>query len=234
MNEDNWLEWATELADANARLLRQTGPAIQQILPLARHMEPHIQFAAARMRELEPLIREHEALRRRMEPYLGSEAGRRQIALIAEAAAQMARIGPWPKTGGGALPLPLRLAAAVDADMRDLLPAREPVVHQMTLATTVTGTADLTGVGTVTGTGNVALPPMWASGQMTVKDRPKGLAALSDGGIVFLVLVWLYALVLPWFGSAALPPELHAMLTDGYATIAIALAITWRIRDEHT
>lgn len=46
-----------------------------------------------------------------------------------------------------------------------------------------------------------------------------------------LVLVWLYALVLPRLGTA-LPPELHAMVTDGYATIGIALAITWRTLDK--
>jgi hypothetical protein len=66
----------------------------------------------------------------------------------------------------------------------------------------------------------MALPPMRT-----------GLAAMSDGQIAFLVLVWIYAFWLPWFGSA-LPPELHGMLTDGYATVAIAVAITWRITDK--
>ncbi len=71
------------------------------------------------------------------------------------------------------------------------------------------------------------------SGSVEVPDsRRRGLAGLSDGEIAFLVLVWLYALVLPWFGTA-LPPELHAMLTDGYATFAIALAVTWRLFDKH-
>jgi hypothetical protein len=72
---------------------------------------------------------------------------------------------------------------------------------------------------------------MKVSGQVTVEDRSKGLAALSDGEIVFLVLVWLYAFAAPWFGSK-LPPQLHAMLSDSYATFALALAITWRIRDK--
>jgi hypothetical protein len=71
------------------------------------------------------------------------------------------------------------------------------------------------------------------SGSVEVRDsRRGGLAGLSDGEIAFLVLVWLYALVLPWFGTA-LPPELHAMLTDGYVTFAIALAVTWRLLDKH-
>ena len=73
---------------------------------------------------------------------------------------------------------------------------------------------------------------MRVAGQGTVEKRPTGLAALSDGEIVVLVLVWLYAFVLPWFG-AALPPEIHAMLSDGYATFALALGITWRILDKH-
>ena len=65
-----------------------------------------------------------------------------------------------------------------------------------------------------------------------VRDsRRLGLAALSDGEIVFLVLVWLYAFALPWFATR-LPPEYHAMLTDDYATFAIALAITWRLLDK--
>jgi hypothetical protein len=37
---------------------------------------------------------------------------------------------------------------------------------------------------------------------------------------------------LPWAGSR-LPPELHGMLNDSYGTIAIALAISWRMFDKH-
>jgi hypothetical protein len=59
----------------------------------------------------------------------------------------------------------------------------------------------------------------------------RSLAELSDGQIVFLVLVWVYAVWLPWFGSS-LPPELHGMLSDSLATFALALSITWRIRDK--
>ncbi len=53
-----------------------------------------------------------------------------------------------------------------------------------------------------------------------------GWLPLSDGQIVVLALVWLFAFV-----RSALPPELHAALTDSYTSFAIALAITWRIRD---
>ena len=115
--------------------------------------------------------------------------------------------------------------------MRELLPPREPVVHHGLVDTgagldtlavsTVTGTASATGMGTVAASGSVALPPMRT-----------GLAAMSDGEIVFLVLVWLYAVWLPWFGSR-LPPELHQMLSDSLATFAIALSISWRIIDKH-
>jgi hypothetical protein len=96
--------------------------------------------------------------------------------------------------------------------------------------------------GTITASGSLELqsPRIVALGDVgtgtdtlavEVLDSQRGLAVLSDGEIIFLVLVWLYALVLPWLGTA-LPPELHAIVTDGYATIGIALAITWRILDK--
>ena len=82
----------------------------------------------------------------------------------------------------------------------------------------------------ITGSGGVVLPKPSLSGQGTVENRRNGLAALSDGQIVFLVLAWLTpsaALV-----RGGLPPEFHAVLSDHDATIALALSITWRIRDK--
>jgi hypothetical protein len=161
----------------------------------------------------------------------GGEAIRQQVEPIVQAALQFARLD-WPKASTGpGVPLPLRLAAAVDAAMRELLPPPEPVVHQISLP------------GTITVSGSLALRPMRFVGDAEVVTAPegkavqapqprRGLAALSDGEIVALVLVWLYAVWLPWFGSR-LPPELHGMLSDSLATFAIALAITWRIRDKH-
>ena len=163
----------------------------------------------------------------------GSEALRRQVEPIVQAAEQLVRDARRAKTSGvPALPFAQRVALAVDAGIRELLPAPESlaincvVYARVATATatvpspTVNATATLAGEGTVTASGSVALPRMRT-----------GLAAMSDGQIAALVLVWLYAFMLPWFG-AALPPEFHAVLSDHYATIAIALAITWRIRDK--
>src|SRR5579864_3746555 len=140
MNAENEPDRPTEAANADEGLVPKIGPLFKGIeQPLVPKIGPIIETAPM-MRQLEAFARGSEALRRQMEPFIrGNEALQRQVAPIAEAAAQLARIGPWPKIGGSlALPLSLRLAAAVDADMRDLLPAHEPVVHQMTLATTLT------------------------------------------------------------------------------------------------
>jgi hypothetical protein len=158
-----------------------------------------------------------------------SEALRRQMESIVQAAEQFVRDSRQAKTTGGpALPFAQRVALAVDAGMRELLPARiDAIVHPATLQTSVTFPAPTV----ITGSGGVTLPKPSLSGQGTVEDRRSGLAALSDGQLVFLVLVWLYAFMLPWFG-AALPPEFHAVLSDHYATMAIALGITWRMLDK--
>ncbi len=171
----------------------------------------------------------------------GGEALRRQIEPIAQAAEQFVRDARRAKTTGGPpLPFSQRIALAVDAGMRELLPARA-VAHQRTAALTVPVT--FAAVAKVATGGGLALSPMvfvsdgdvatvTESEAVQVLDSPTGLAALSDGQIVFLVLVWLYAFVLPWFGSA-LSPEFHAILSDHYATIAIALGITWRMLDKN-
>jgi len=104
-------------------------------------------------------------------------------------------------------------------------------VH-VSFATTARGTAGggLTIQPVFTSAGDVV--PISQSATVEVLESPRGLAALSDGQIVVLVLVWLFAFVLPPLGSA-LAPELHTVLSDSYATFAIALAITWRLADKH-
>jgi hypothetical protein len=122
--------------------------------------------------------------------------------------------------------------------MRELVPAAGYPVRlggfqgYVTFVGRVAGTAIRPDADTITAAGSMALPPMGFSGQGTVESRRRGRAALSDGETVFLILVWLYAVWLPWVGSR-LPPELHGMLSDSYGTIAIALAITWRMFDKH-
>jgi hypothetical protein len=67
------------------------------------------------------------------------------------------------------------------------LAAPEPVVHELTLATTVTATASLPGVGMITAAGNVALPPMRFAGEGTVQEPD--LIERNIGRIFALVLV---------------------------------------------
>ena len=175
------------------------------------------------IRDNEPAIRQIRQIRSLIR---GSEPIRRQIEPIAQAAAQFAYPAHWPKIG---LPLPLQLAAAMDTAMRELKPTQlHATAHPPTLEVSVA----IPTPTVITGSGGVVLPKPSLRGQGTVENRRSGLAALSEGQIVFLVLVWLYAFVLPWFGSA-LPPEFHQVLSDSYATVAIALTITWRMLDKH-
>jgi hypothetical protein len=162
----------------------------------------------------------------------GGDEVRRQIELLVQGARQFVHGAEQaPAVGGPVPPFQQRVVRAVGAAVRELAPARQPVRVHLPLVATVSAAAAVTPVVTITGTGSVALPRMRFSGQGTVENPPRCRAALSDGEIVFLVLVWLYAVWLPWVGSR-LPPELHAMLSDSYGTIAIALAITWRLLDK--
>ena len=143
---------------------------------------------------------------------------------------QLARTG-WPKTVSLALPASLRLAAvvdAVDAEVRVLKLTPPPVCAWVPQAKEIS----IVSPALVVRGGSLAPPRIGAVAQDTAGDRRHGLAALSDREIVFLVLVWLYAVWLPWFGSR-LSPELHQMLSDNLATFAIALSISWRIIDKH-
>jgi hypothetical protein len=173
----------------------------------------------------------------------GGEALRRQIEPLVQAAEQFVRDSRRAKTNGGpALPLAQRVALAVDAGIRELRPERKrPVAYQRT-AGLVVNVSFVASAKMTAGAGLVVEPVFGAVSKnvaaateiasMEVLDSRRGLAALSDGQIVVLVLVWLFAFVLPMTGSA-LSPELHVALSDSYATFAIALAITWRIRDRN-
>jgi hypothetical protein len=187
-------------------------------------------------RQVELLLQGNDALRRQIEPLIRcNEALRRQVEPIVQAAEWLTQRSGWP------LHFPLGLAKVMDAQMRVLL-SPEPTAHQRSAALNLN--VAFTATAEVAAARGLALSPTVfvsdgdmatasESGSVEVPDsRRRGLAGLSDGEIAFLVLVWLYALVLPWFGTA-LPPELHAMLTDGYATFAIALAVTWRLLDKH-
>ncbi len=109
----------------------------------------------------------------------GGEALQREALRIVKAAEEMAARGP-------ARPLTRRIVRAVGAGIRELA-APEPVVHELTLATTVTGTASLTGVGTITAVGSIALPPMRFVGQGTVQQPD--LIERNIGRILALVVL---------------------------------------------
>ena len=67
---------------------------------------------------------------------------------------------------------------------------------------------------TVTFSGSGALAPFRMAGLgMVVEDRRSGLAGLSDGQILAVVLVWLFAVALPRV-QAALTPDMQAMLIN--------------------
>jgi len=113
-------------------------------------------------------------------------------------------VGPVP-------PLQQRLARAVDAAMRELAPARQPVTHQRTAALTITPifgatptathrrTAALTitpifgATATVAASLELALSPMRFSGQATVENPPSTETERSIGQILALVLVAIVA-----------------------------------------
>ena len=210
MNEDSEQDRLTHLAEFHEAMVRQIEPIVRMI------------------RDNEPLIRQIEQIESML-----SETVRLQVEPVIQATEQLVRIASWPKNwpkngGGFRLPLPLQLAATVNAGIQELVPVARDVAIDGAPATVQVTVPP----GTVTGTGGLPLPPMRTSGKGTAEKRPKGPAALSDGEIVALVLVWLYAFALPWFATR-LPPEWHEMVSDGYATVAIALAITWRIIDKH-
>jgi hypothetical protein len=151
----------------------------------------------------------------------GGDAVRRQIEPIVQAAEQFVRDSRRAKTTGGpALPFAQRVALAVDAGVRELLPPSERhVVHH----SNIIGTAAIVGMaavaGKVTGTVGLALPPMRFAGQGTVQEPPSGQAERSIGQILALVLVaigtWRLLVV----------PEPDRAAVDHYLTV-IGVALT--------
>lgn len=89
-----------------------------------------------------------------------------------------------------------------------------PVLHELTLATTVTGTASLTGVGTITAVGCITLPPMRFAGEGTVQQPD--LIERNIGRILTLVVL---AIVTP--GLLAVQGPDRATI-DHWATIISA------------
>ncbi len=163
---------------------------------------------------------------------------------LAKAAEQFIRDARRAKTSGGsALSFAQRVALAVDAGLRELLPSPESLVincvvyAQVATATatvpspTVNATATAAGQGMVTASGSVVLPPMSFSGQGTVEDRRGWFAGMSAGQIVAVVLVWLVAYALPVYLYSQSPTP-STLIEGDLATVALAYQITCRILDK--
>jgi hypothetical protein len=134
----------------------------------------------------------------------GGEGLRRQVEPIVQAAEQFVRDARRVKDRGGpALPFPQRVALAVDAGMRELLPARrQPVAHQATASLTVTPVLKAT-AEVAAAAGIAPSPTVYVydgdvitfseSASVEVRDSRNDMA----GRILALVLVWLIVLVIP-------------------------------------
>jgi hypothetical protein len=109
----------------------------------------------------------------------GGEALQREAMRIVRAAEQLA-------AGGHPRPLAQRITRAVDAAMRELLPAPERPVVQVA-AGLATAAATALSPAVVTFSGSVALAPARVSGQVTVQEP--GLIERNIGRIFALVLL---------------------------------------------
>ncbi len=159
----------------------------------------------------------------------GGEALRRQVEPIVQAVEQFVRDSRRAKIGRGpALPFAQRVALAVDAGMRELLPAPlHADVHPLTIEASVS----IPTPTVITGSGSVALPKMSLSGQGTVENRRSGVAALSAGQILALALIWVVAYVLPiYLYSQSSTPS--TLIEGDVAAFALAYDITCRILDK--
>jgi len=152
----------------------------------------------------------------------GSEATRRQIEPIVQAAQQFVRDAHRARASyGPALPFAKRVALAVDAGIRELIPPREPVVH-VTLSDTGAAASTLAMAGLATASGSAAMPSVRVQ------------AERSAGYILALVLLWLVVLAVPAAVMATdLSPGAQVML-DAYDAILAELAvkITFRVLDK--
>lgn len=177
MSEDEGHSWETAVARSAEALQRQMEPFIRSSEAMRRQIEALNQASDAMQRRYGPLVQGNEALRRQMEP-------------LVKAAAQLARTTPWPKAASAiGLPLSLRLAFSVGAEIQAFTRAPEPLRRDVTISG-VPGTVTAEAVpGTVTVTGGLASPPTGMSGHGTVEGPSSGHAERSIGQILALVLV---------------------------------------------
>jgi hypothetical protein len=158
----------------------------------------------------------------------GGDAVLGQIEQLVQSARRFLRDGRQAMASGGPVPpLQDRVVRAVSAAVRELAPARQPVIQPVLLPATVIGQSSLTGMGTITATGGITMAPMRVSGQATVENPPSGKAELSIGQILALVLVAIVA-----SGLLGVQGPGQAAVDHYLAVIGVALAIAWRICDK--
>jgi hypothetical protein len=139
----------------------------------------------------------------------GGEAVRRQVEPIVQAAEQFVRDARRAKTSGGpALPFAQRVALAVDAGLRELLPARmDADVRPVTLEVSIAFPTPIIFTGTV------ALTPLRVSGRLAAEDPRGGHAERSIGQILAIVLV----VIATW--RLLVVPEQDRAAVDHYLSV---------------
>ncbi len=187
--------------------LAMPNEAVRRDIELGRQFFRDNETVIRQVQQAQPVIQAHAALWREIEP-------------IVEAAQQFVRDAQRARASRGpALPFAQRVALAVDAGLRELLPARmDADVRPVTLEASVAFPA------VMVASGGLVLSPMSIAGQGTVEKRRTGLAALSDGQILALVLV---AIVTS--GLLAVPARDQATVGYDLAVIGIALTVALAI-----
>lgn len=164
----------------------------------------------------------------------GGESVRRQALPIVRAARQFVDEARAAQANTGSpLPLAQQVALAMDAGIRQVIATVQGegmgrVVYgsaNLTLGLSVVASADV-----IRATEQAHVVILEESGKATDELSRQG-RAVRAGHLLALVLVWLLAFFLPVIGHL-LPPKVQSVLTDEYATLALALGITWRMLDQ--
>ena len=145
---------------------------------------------------------------------------------IVRAVDQFVRDARMAKASGGpALPIVQRVALAVDAAVREIMPARLDATAQ---PATVEGSVAFPAV--IVGSGGLALPRVGIAVQGTVRDR----RSVTAGQVLVLVVVWLLVLVMPVaIADTNLSPETQQTLDAYYGAVAaLAAGLTFYILDK--
>jgi hypothetical protein len=147
----------------------------------------------------------------------GGEALQREAMRIVKAAEQLA-------AGGHTRPLVRRITRAVDAAMRELLPAPERQVA----AGLATAAATASSPAVVTFSGSVALAPARVSGQVTVQQP--GLIERNIGRILALVLLAIAAAGLLGVHGPDRATVDHWLTVLSFSLTIAVLICTWNKR----